>query len=132
MRWRYAFEYELNAVMLKRVNNLLIPSPTKLINRCIETDCFPDSMKIACVMPVHKKGCHDDPGNYGPISILPVLSKVYESAIKNQLMVYFETYQLFSDRQFGFRAGIIIIIIISEVMYCMLYIFNFVIRYTNS
>ena len=41
--------------------------------------------------------------NYGPISLLPAASKVFESAKHDQLYSYFEDNHLFSKSQYGFR-----------------------------
>ena len=51
---------------------------TALINHCIGQGIFPDKLKIASVIPLHKGGDINDPHNYRPISILPTLSKVFE------------------------------------------------------
>ena len=45
---------------------------------------FPDSCKIAKVKPLFKKGSKTDPSNYRPISLLPLLSKVFERVVLNQ------------------------------------------------
>ena len=46
--------------------------------------------KKAMVSPLHKKNSTQDKENYRPVSILPILSKLYERAINVQLMGYFE------------------------------------------
>ena len=97
--------YGLNTVMIKKVKNLVIPPLTKLINGSIEGNCFPDCLKVACVVPIFKRGDSDDPNNYRPISILPIVSKIYESILKEQLVKYLEERQLLTGAQFGFRAG---------------------------
>ena len=40
--------------------------------------------------------------NYRPISLLPVLSKVFEKCVFNQLYAYFQNYKLFYSSQYGF------------------------------
>ena len=74
-----------------------------MINRCIRDSIFPDVLKIASVTPIFKKGDINDPSNYRPISILPVVSKIYEALLKNQIVNYFESNSLFASEQFGFR-----------------------------
>ena len=61
---------------------------TKHINKSIETGYFPDSLKLANVAPVFKKVDSLDKSNYRPVSILPLLLKVYEKVIYNQLSDY--------------------------------------------
>ena len=61
---------------------------SKLINVCFGAGHFPDILKIARVTPVFKA---DDPtcfGNYRPISVLSVLSKVFERVIQVRLLSF--------------------------------------------
>ena len=43
--------------------------------------------------------------NYGPISLLPSMSKIYEHVVFEQLLNCIEDNKLFYDDQFGFRPG---------------------------
>ena len=97
--------YGLNSDMLKAVKNKIIPLLTRIINSCIDEGCFPDVLKLAVVTPVYKKGDPNMPDNYRPISVLPVVSKIFESLLKKQLVEYFEGRNLFCPEQFGFRSG---------------------------
>ncbi len=59
-----------------------------MINRCI-TDCiFPDDLKLANIMSAYKAKDSLNVKNYRPISILPIISKVYEGILNDQLMTY--------------------------------------------
>ena len=49
---------------------------------------MPNLCKIAVVTPIHKSGDPTDPGNYRPISILPILGKAIEFFVNNQLTQY--------------------------------------------
>ena len=54
--------------------------PSKLLNNLFEIEIFPDSWKIAHVIPIFKRaGSENCKSNYRPISILPSFSKVCES-----------------------------------------------------
>ena len=53
---------------------------TNFINKAIKNK-FPDSLKLSNILPVHKKKDPTDKTNYKPISILPLLSKVFEKVI---------------------------------------------------
>ena len=46
---------------------------------------------------------HSYPTNYRPISLLPIMSKVFESLINQQLIDYLEEHELLTDVQYGFR-----------------------------
>ena len=78
---------------------------TIVINQVLNNRIFPDKLKIAKVVPIFKKGDRALTNNYRPISLLPVISKVIEKIIYNQLSLYFESNKLFSDSQYGFRPN---------------------------
>ena len=62
-------------------------------------------MKTARVVPIYKGGNLNEMNNYRPISVLSVLSKVFERAVFNRLSQYLENFKLLSEDQYGFRAG---------------------------
>ena len=64
---------------------------------------MPDICKVAVVTPIFKGGEFENPGNYRPISILPVLSKTIENFINSQLTQYLDDRGLISKHQYGFR-----------------------------
>ena len=74
-----------------------------LINSCISSGVFPDTLKIASVIPLHKGGAKDDPNNYRPISLLPTISKIIERHVVNKLNDYLKKTNILMDRQSGFR-----------------------------
>ena len=74
-----------------------------IINLSLTTGVVPSEWKTALVKPLHKSGDKSNPDNYRPISILPVISKVLEKSVHNQLSNYLESNRLLSDRQFGYR-----------------------------
>ena len=47
---------------------------------------IPRSWKAATVTPLHKSESHCDPNNFRPISVLPVVMKIFEHAIHKQLL----------------------------------------------
>ena len=61
-----------------------------VINSCFEQGIVPNKMKIAKVTAIYKKGDTLDCANYRPIAILPVFSKILESALLSRLGVLFE------------------------------------------
>ena len=57
----------------------------EIFNFSIYSSSFPDSLKIARVAPIFKGGKLDDRSNYRPISVLPVVSRLFEKLIYDQL-----------------------------------------------
>jgi len=76
-----------------------------IINQSIRTGIFPDTLKIAKVLPFYKKGNDKLFENYRPVSILPSLSKVFEKVIYAQLYDYFSRNRIFFPSQYGFRKN---------------------------
>ena len=72
-------------------------------NSSINLGTYPNNMKLADVTPTYKKGGHTNKENYRPVSILPVLSKVYERLLNNQMHSFIES--KLSIDQCGFRKG---------------------------
>ena len=66
---------------------------------------FPDACKIAKVKPLFKKGSKTDPSNYRPISLLPLLSKVFERVVLNQTEEFLSLNKVLYDYQSGFRKN---------------------------
>lgn len=91
--------------VIKHSSALLTLPVTHIINLTFKTGIFPDKLKIAKVIPVHKKGDKTDVNNYRPISVLPAFSKIFEKAISNRLKNYLETNGLISKYQHGFRSN---------------------------
>ena len=76
---------------------------THIINLSITTQCIPHVWKHAKAIPLFKDGVRDDIDNYRPISILPVVSKILERAVQQQLVDHLESHNHFSRYQCGFR-----------------------------
>ena len=73
------------------------------INNCIECSNFPNLLKSADVIPVHKKKSKSSKDNFRPVSILPNISKIYERSLYEQMESYFNN--ILSNYQCGFRKG---------------------------
>ena len=53
----------------------------------IKSGIFPDSLKIAKIIPLYKKGDINSITNYRPVSLLLTLSMIFERVIFNQLLI---------------------------------------------
>ena len=72
------------------------------INNSIKSSIFPSCLKHADVTPLHKKCNKSLKENYRPVSILPILSKVFERSIFKQMssffMIYFQNIIMASEK----------------------------------
>ena len=73
-------------------------------NESLKTGSYPDVLKIATVIPLHKGGSTLELGNYRPISILSPINKVFETILHKRLTKFWEKLNLFPEFQFGFRT----------------------------
>ena len=89
--------------LLKPVSDKIISPLTYIINGFINQGTFPEEWKIARISPIPKIAAPSKASDYRPISVLPVLSKVYERVILQQLVIHIET--LYQSTQHGFRKS---------------------------
>jgi hypothetical protein len=80
----------ISTKLVKLAAPKLVTSLTRMINRCISDSIFPDDLKKANLSPIFKAKEMLIKENYRPISILPILSKIYEGILNDQLQDYFE------------------------------------------
>ena len=85
--------------------DIIAPSLTYIFSLSILTGVFVDNWKDARVIPIHKEGDRRTLGNYRLISILPIVSKVFEKEIFKQFYKHLNENNLISKFQSGFRPG---------------------------
>ena len=79
-----------------------------LFNMCLKDSksCFPDCCKVSSVVPVFKNAEERSTAkNYRPVSLLSVVSKVFEKLVNNRIVDHREKCGHFSDFQYGFRSS---------------------------
>ena len=77
----------------------------EVVNSSFDQGQFPDALKIAKVVPIHKGGTKHEVSNYRPISLLSSFSKVYEKLMHNRVIKFLDTHNLLCENQYGFRPG---------------------------
>jgi len=89
--------------LLKICAQSISPSLTYLYNMSLSTGDIPDDWKRARVSAVFKKGSKLMTGNYRPISVLPIVSKIIEKIVHCQFYQYLIDNDLLCNAQSGFR-----------------------------
>ena len=87
--------------IIKLAKYVCAPTLTSCFNHSLQSNGFPDCLKMADIIPVYKKNSKHDKDNYRPVSLLPCASKIFEKVIANQLNLFLES--IFSKSLCGFR-----------------------------
>ena len=83
-----------------------IPCLTKILNHSLCSRSIPNDWKLANICPVYKNGKRDQPGNYRPISLTSVVSKILEHIIVSSMWIHINGNKLLITNQHGFRSGL--------------------------
>jgi len=92
--------------VIKLTHIHIIHALQHIINLIISTGTVPSCFKLSVVTPIHKSGSKSDKNNYRPISQINCFAKIFETYIKNCLLSFLKTYNLLSDKQYGFLSGL--------------------------
>ena len=94
-------------LFFKETADILAPKISVIFRNLARSGCFSLCWRTANVTPTSKTAiAGSSPSDYRPISITPILSKVFERLLAKRLNKYAEKYNLFPDQQFGFRKGL--------------------------
>jgi len=90
--------HNIPAKFIKLSANVIAPIICDLYNYSITSGVFPDLVKLAYVIPVHKNGPKEICHNY---TLLSPFAKIFEKCLYNQLNKFFSSFQLLNKQQFG-------------------------------
>lgn len=76
-----------------------------IINNSLKFGIFPNQLKLAKIVPLHKEGSLDNLNNYRPISLLPSFSKIFERVMCSRLISFMNKCELLSTTQHGYLKG---------------------------
>ena len=89
--------------ILIETNDIVSYHLSTFYNKAKNNQNYPTSLKVANVTPIHKKDEKTLMKNYRPVSLLPIVSKLYEKTMYNQILTYID--KSLSPYLFGFRKG---------------------------
>ena len=93
----------IGANILKTAATVINSQITRICNLSIDTGKFPDAWKQAKIKPLHKSGSREEAKNYRPVSILPIMSKILERHVHDNLTKYLDEKDILTRFQSGFR-----------------------------
>ncbi len=102
LKTSYGFD-GISTKLIKQIKHIIIEHLKLIINQMLNSETFPDLLKVAKVTPIYKKDDEMEFSNYRPISLLPAISKIFEKVIFNQTYEYFTKQKFFYKSQNGFR-----------------------------
>ena len=95
----------ISNILLKKLKMELLTPLTYVFNQSLKQGTFPEAMKIAEVIPLHKGKERYIESNYRPISLLTTMSKILEKIVYNRVYKFLNKTGQIVDTQYGFREG---------------------------
>ena len=95
----------IGAKLLRKVAPDICSSLRSLLNSSFKSRQVPGEWKAANVTPVPKGRDKEDVANYRPVSVLPVIVKLFERLVHKQPYNYLQQQGILDSAQFGFRPG---------------------------
>ena len=96
---------DISSQFLKLALNSIVDPLTHICNMSLTEGVFPNTLKVANVIPLYKS---DDPmcfNHYRPVSLLCILSKVFEKIMYDRLLNFVDKFDLLYAHQYGFRKN---------------------------
>ena len=95
--------HNIPAVLIKWAIYIIAPILAKFFNIFMRLGIYPDTLKVAKVTPLHKKGDKTVDDNYRSISVLTQINKIFEKIIHERLVSFINEHSLLPNNQFGYR-----------------------------
>jgi hypothetical protein len=97
--------FKIKPTILRDLTAYIAPTLCRLFNLAIDEHAYPDPLKVTKVIELYKAKDRTQPANYRPISLLPIIAKLLDTLINNQLMTHLTTHNIISPTQYAFRPN---------------------------
>ena len=94
----------ISSFLMKKGMPVLANDLSQMRNLCLSLGKFPEIWKMARVTPIYKDGSRNEISNCRPISVLPVVSRLFEKLVYHQLYTYLNSDNLIHSGQSEFRS----------------------------
>ena len=91
----------LPPIVFKKTAAAISHSLNQLFSKILQTAQYPCHWKTAHISPIFKKGNKEDVSNYRPVSLLHVVSKIFDKCVFMDLYEHYRSW--FHNSQYGFR-----------------------------
>ena len=96
---------EIHYEFLKQLPRRSLDYLLAALNEIWESSKFPDSWRVATIIPITKPGKNSlYPSNYQPIALTSCLCKTMERMVNKRLVWFIESNNLYTNSQCGFRS----------------------------
>ena len=79
----------ISAFMIKASGSSIVEPLCLIFEKCLETGIYPSTWKKANIVPIYRKGSRQCKNNYRPISLLPILGKIFEKLMFDDIYSHF-------------------------------------------
>ena len=94
---------QVPGLLLKSCSTVLAGPLAKIVNGFLSAGYFPRAFKLSHISPLFKSGDVSAAKNFRPVSQLPIVSRILEYFMKQQLTTYLSKNGLFSESKFAYR-----------------------------
>ena len=96
---------EMHPKILKELQEEIADGLTIIFNKSLTSKEIPSVWKKARVVAIYKKKNKNLACNYRPVSLTSIVCKVMETVVRDHIVEYMKSENLFSNRQYGFISG---------------------------
>ena len=97
--------FKIKPTILRDLTVFLAPTLLTLFNNAIDEHAYPDPLKVTKVIEIYKAKDRTQPANYRPISLLPIIAKLLDTLINNQIMTHLTEHNIITPTQYAFRPN---------------------------
>ena len=97
--------YKITPAMIRDLTAFLAPTLISIFNIAISEGIYPDPLKLTKVIELYKNDDKTYPKKYRPISLLPIIAKLFDTIINTQLMNHLTKHNIISPTQYAFRPN---------------------------
>ena len=94
----------ISNILLKEIGPTILPVLVEIFNESIKNGIFPNTMKLAEVIPLYKGKERYIESHYRPISLLTTISKLLEKIVCKRVYDFLNKTGQINPSQYGFRA----------------------------